>query len=67
VSGPHGNWRGAAGAADTSTGAQMPVDARVRLESVSKIYAATLILHLAQEGRLRVAGRVARRLPGLLP
>ena len=67
VSGPNGSWLGAAGVADTSTGAQMPVDARIRLESVSKIYTATLILQLAQEGKLRVGDTVAKWLPGLLP
>jgi len=66
-SGPHGSWLGAAGGADTSTCARMPVDARMRLESVSKIYTATLILQLAQAGRLRVSDTVARWLPGLLP
>ncbi len=45
----------------------MPVDARMRLESVSKIYTATLILQLAQAGTLRVGDTVARWLPGLLP
>ena len=67
VSGPHGSWLGAAGVADTSAEAQMPVDARMRLESVTKIYTATLILQLAQEGRLRVGDTVATWLPGLLP
>jgi D-alanyl-D-alanine carboxypeptidase len=67
VSGPRGSWSGAAGVADTSTCARMPVDARMRLESVSKIYTATLILQLAQEGKLRVTDTVARWLPGLLP
>lgn len=67
VSGPHGSWLGAAGVADTSTGAPMPVDARMRLESVSKIYTATLILQLAQERKLRVSDTVAKWLPGLLP
>jgi D-alanyl-D-alanine carboxypeptidase len=67
VSGPHGTWLAAAGVADASTGAPMTTDARVRLESVSKIYTATLILQLAQEGRLRVGDTVARWLPGLLP
>jgi D-alanyl-D-alanine carboxypeptidase len=67
VSGSHGSWLGAAGVADTGTGAQMPVDARMRLESVSKIYTATLILQLAQDGDLRVSDTVARWLPGLLP
>ncbi len=67
VSGPGGRWSGAAGVADMSTCARMPVDARMRLESVSKIYTATLILQLAQAGRLRVSDTVARWLPGLLP
>ena len=59
VSGPHGVWVGAAGVADTSTCMRMPVDARMRLESVSKIYTATLILQLAQQGKLRVGDTVA--------
>ena len=67
VSGPGGSWAGAAGIADMSTCAPMPVDARMRLESVSKIYTATLILQLAQAGRLHVGDTVARWLPGLLP
>src|SRR5262245_10233315 len=45
----------------------MPDDARVRLESVSKIYTAALILQLAQEGKLRVEDTAERWLPGLLP
>ena len=39
----------------------------MRLESVTKIYTATLILQLAQEGKLRVGDTVDRWLPGLLP
>ncbi len=39
----------------------------MRLESVSKIYTAALILQLAQDGKLRVGDTVARWLPGLLP
>ena len=65
VSGPHGSWLGAAGVANTATCGPMGSDARVRLESVSKIYTATLILQLAQEGKLRVGDTVARWLPGL--
>ena len=30
VAGPHGRWLGAAGIADTSTGAKLPADARMR-------------------------------------
>jgi D-alanyl-D-alanine carboxypeptidase len=67
VLGPHGRWLGTAGVADTSTCARMPVDARMRLESVSKIYTAALILKLEQAGKLRLGDTVARWLPGLLP
>jgi D-alanyl-D-alanine carboxypeptidase len=67
VSGPHGRWLGAAGVADTSTCSPMPVDARMRLESVTKIYTATLILQLAQEGRLGTDDTVGKWLPGALP
>jgi D-alanyl-D-alanine carboxypeptidase len=45
----------------------MATDARLRLESVSKIYTATLVLRLAQARRLRLADTVATWLPGLLP
>jgi D-alanyl-D-alanine carboxypeptidase len=67
VSGPGGSWLGAAGVANARSGAGMRADARFRLESVSKIYTATLILQLAEEGRLRVDDTVERWLPGLLP
>ena len=67
VSGPHGTWAGAAGVADTGACTRMQADARMRLESVTKIYTATLILQLAQAGELRVGDTVARWLPGLLP
>jgi D-alanyl-D-alanine carboxypeptidase len=67
VDGPRGSWFGAAGVADAGAGTPMRTDARMRLESVSKIYTATLILQLAQDGSLHVDDTVARWLPGLLP
>jgi D-alanyl-D-alanine carboxypeptidase len=67
VAGPHGAWRGAAGVADLRTRAPMRPDARLRLESVSKIYTAALVVALAQDGRLRLDDTVERWLPGLLP
>jgi D-alanyl-D-alanine carboxypeptidase len=67
VAGPHGSWSGAAGVADTATGQPMPADARMRLESVSKIWTAVLVLQLAEQGRLSLDDTVARWLPGLLP
>jgi D-alanyl-D-alanine carboxypeptidase len=67
VAGPHGTWLGAAGVADVATGQPMPVDARMRLESVSKIWTAVLVLQLAEQGRLGLDDTVERWLPGLLP
>jgi D-alanyl-D-alanine carboxypeptidase len=67
VSGPEGTWSGAAGDAATSPDVPMRADARMRLESVSKIYTAALIELLAQDGTLRVDDTVERWLPGLLP
>ena len=66
VSGPNGSWSGAAGLADLG-GTPMPADARMRLESVSKIWTAALVLRLAQDGALRPTDTVERWLPGLLP
>jgi len=67
VAGPHGTWSGAAGVADVATGQLMPADARMRLESVSKIWTAVLVLQLAEQGRLGLDDTVERWLPGLLP
>jgi D-alanyl-D-alanine carboxypeptidase len=67
VAGPHGSWSGAAGVADAVSGQPMAVDARMRLESVSKIWTAVLVLQLAEHGRLSLDDTVARWLPRLLP
>ena len=62
-----GVWLGAAGVADVQSREPMPTDARMRLESVSKIWTGVLIHQLAEEGRLRLSDSVERWLPGLLP
>ncbi|MGZ6709702.1 MAG: serine hydrolase domain-containing protein [Solirubrobacteraceae bacterium] len=67
VSGPHGTWAGSAGVADLATRAPMRADARMRLESVSKLWTATVILRLVGEGRMGLDDTVARWLPDLLP
>ena len=67
VSGPHGTWVGAAGVANVKTGEPMRPNARMRLESVSKLWTATLILRLVQQHRLSLDDTVERWLPGLLP
>ena len=67
VHGPSGTWFGAAGSADLTTGRAMRPGDRLRLESVSKIWTAAIVLRLAADGRLRPADTVERWLPGLLP
>lgn len=67
VSGRHGTWAGSAGLANLTTGERMSPDARMRLESVSKAWTATLILQLVGEDRMRLDDTIARWLPGLLP
>ena len=63
----HGDtWLGASGLADVN-GERMPTDARMRLESVSKIWTGVLIHQLAEAGTLRLSDTVERWLPGLLP
>lgn len=67
VVGPHGTWAGAAGVADVGADTAMTPDARMRVESVSKVWTATLILLLDQDGVLSVDDTVEDWLSGLLP
>jgi D-alanyl-D-alanine carboxypeptidase len=67
VAGPNGRWTGAAGVSDLDGCMPMRPDARMRLESITKIYTATLILQLAEDGKLDVDDTVEHWLPGLLP
>jgi D-alanyl-D-alanine carboxypeptidase len=67
VAGPHGAWTGSAGLADVATGEPMRPTARLRLESVSKLWTATTILQLVGDGRMGLGDTVERWLPGLLP
>jgi D-alanyl-D-alanine carboxypeptidase len=67
VVGPQETWAGAAGLADLGAEAPMTPDARMRMESVSKLWTATLILQLDQEDVLSVDDTVEHWLPGLLP
>lgn len=67
VSGPRGEWAGAAGLANVETGERMRPDARMRLESVSKLWAAVVALRLQEDGVLDLDDTVERHVPGLLP
>jgi CubicO group peptidase (beta-lactamase class C family) len=67
VSTPAGSWSGAAGVANLATRAPITPDARMRLESVSKIYTATIIHQLAEEGELELGDTLEKWLPGRFP
>jgi D-alanyl-D-alanine carboxypeptidase len=67
VSGPTAAWVGAAGVADIAADAPMPPDARMRLESVSKLYVSAVVFQLEQEGVLDTGDTVDQWVPGLLP
>jgi D-alanyl-D-alanine carboxypeptidase len=67
VSGPKGTWVGSAGVANVKTSEPMPTDARMRLESVSKIYTATIIHQLARERKLSLTDTLEKWLPGMFP
>ena len=67
VADSRGTWLGSSGTRDVRTGEPMPADARMRLESVSKIWTAVVIHQLAEDGSLRLSDTVERWLPGLLP
>lgn len=67
VSGPHGTWSGSAGWANVTKQVGMRPDARLRLESVSKLWTATVLAKLATEHKLGLDDTVERWLPGLFP
>jgi len=67
VSGPHGTWSGSAGWANVTRQIRMTPDARLRLESVSKLWTATVLAELAVENKLGLDDTVERWLPGLFP
>jgi CubicO group peptidase (beta-lactamase class C family) len=54
VSGPYGTWEGGAGLANVAGHIPMTPDVRSHVGSVSKLWTATVVVKLAQEGKLRL-------------
>jgi D-alanyl-D-alanine carboxypeptidase len=67
VAGPRGAWLGSAGVANVKTREPMRPGARMRIESLSKIYTATIVHQLAAEGSLGLDDTLGRWLPGRFP
>ncbi len=63
VRSPDGEWTAAYGAADLQTGAPATVDAHVRIASVTKSFVGTVVLQLAQEGRLSLGDPIDDYVP----
>jgi D-alanyl-D-alanine carboxypeptidase len=63
----HGRWRGVSGVAELGTTRPVPVDGRFRAGSITKTFVATVVLQLADEGRLRLDDSVDAWLPGVVP
>ncbi|GAA4364454.1 serine hydrolase domain-containing protein [Actinomadura verrucosospora] len=62
-----GEWSGAAGVSDVRTGRPADPAGYFRIGSVTKTFAATVLLQLVDEGRLRLDDPVAEHLPGVVP
>jgi CubicO group peptidase (beta-lactamase class C family) len=60
-----GSWQAALGVSDIATRAPMDVADHVRIGSITKSLTATVILQLAQEGRLRLDDPLAPYFPGV--
>jgi D-alanyl-D-alanine carboxypeptidase len=62
---PQGTWTSAYGFADPTTKAPMTTDMHVRIGSVTKTFTGTLILQLAQEGKLSLNDTIDKYYPGI--
>jgi CubicO group peptidase (beta-lactamase class C family) len=60
-----GSWQAALGVADIATQTPMDIADHVRIGSITKSLTATVILQLAQEGRLRLDDPLAGYFPGI--
>ncbi|GAA2654686.1 serine hydrolase domain-containing protein [Streptomyces aculeolatus] len=60
-------WRGTSGVAERDTERAVPERGRFRIGSITKTFVATVVLQLADEGRLRLDDPVEKWLPGVVP
>jgi D-alanyl-D-alanine carboxypeptidase len=62
---PQGTWTAAYGVADPASGELMTVDMHTRIGSVTKTFTTTLIMQLAEEGRLSLDDTIGEYVPGI--
>lgn len=65
VRSPEGTWIKALGLADKSTNAPMTEDMYLRIGSVTKTFTGTLILQLAQDGKLSLEDPIGKYIPDI--
>ncbi len=62
---PEGTWTKAYGFADPATGTPMAVGMHTRIASLTKMYTATIVLQLAEEGKLSLDDTIGTYIPGI--
>ncbi|MGW0120908.1 serine hydrolase domain-containing protein [Streptomyces sp. NPDC003327] len=67
IGGTEGSWRGSAGVRDLESGLPADPGARFRAGSVTKVFTAATVLHLAAEGRIDLDRSARSYLPELIP
>lgn len=65
VRGPRGTWTKAYGVADKATNAPMTTDGYQRIGSVTKTFIGTLLLQLADDGKLSLDDPIDKYVPGV--
>lgn len=60
---PEGTWTGSGGLADREKGIKMSADSRLRIGSMTKMFASTTILKLQEEGLLNIKDKISKYLP----
>ncbi|WOP18660.1 serine hydrolase domain-containing protein [Raineyella sp. LH-20] len=65
VRSPQGTWTKAYGVADPTTKAPMTTDVHQRIGSVTKTFTGTLVLQLAQQGKLTLDDPISTYVPGV--
>lgn len=63
----HGVWRGTSGVAEIGSKRPLLPHGRFRVGSVTKTFAATMVLQLVGEGKVDLEAPVERYLPGVIP
>ena len=62
---PQGTWTKAYGSADPAAGTPMQVGMHTRIASLTKMYTATIVLQLAQEGKLKLTDTIGSYVSGI--